>query len=82
MGLNEPPEPPLAPPLLGFQKRWFIYIRVLGFALLIYSRVSQLPNYFIFIGYLQNGGRGFKRIPEPRFDLPLWPISSICMHTK
>ena len=53
-----------------------------GFALLIYSRVSQLPNYFIFIGYLQNGGGGFKRIPEPCLDLPLWHISSICMHTK
>ena len=82
MGLNVPPEPPLAPPLPGFQKRGFMCIRVFWFALLIYSRVSQLPNYFIFVGYLQNGGRGFKRIPEPRFDLPLWHISSICMHTK
>ena len=56
MGLNEPPEPPLAPPLPGFQKMGFIYIKVWGFPLLIYSRVSQLPNYLIFIGYLQNGG--------------------------
>ena len=40
-----------------------------GFALLILSHISLRQNYFIFIGYLKNGGsEGFERPPEPPLD--------------
>ena len=42
----------------------------------------SITKLFHFYRIFAKGGRGFKRIPEPRLDLPLWHISSICMHTK